>query len=181
MKTFLFKRISWKTVLFASLLFALFIILVLPRMSDYTKANIGSESADSSFFYDGDQLYNIAESYGEDGRSLYILLRWTFDILWPLVYFAFLLSVIVFLCKSLDVHLLSHSYILPFLAMAFDFLENTLVTFVMVFFPRKVLWLGSLAGFVTALKWSLLYASFALIFLLLFIKLYRFLFINKNS
>lgn len=175
MKTFIFKRINWKTVLFTSLLFALFIILVLPRVSDYTKANIGSESADSSFFYDGEKLYNIAESYGEDGRSLYILLRWTFDILWPLVYFAFLFSVIVLLSKTLDIHWLSRLFILPFLAMAFDFLENTLVTLVMMFFPKKVLWLGNLAGFVTSLKWSLLYVSFALMFLLLVIKLYRFL------
>lgn len=86
---------------------------------------------------------------------------------------------IVYLLKDLNTKWLSHAYILPFLAMAFDFLENTLVTVVMVAFPSKLLWLGTLAGFVTSLKWSLLYASFALIFLFLFIKLYRFLFIKE--
>lgn len=75
-------KIQWKWVIGASILFLLFLIVVLPQVSTYSNEAIGvSESPDQSFTYSGAQLYELAKSYGEAGRRTYIKLRWTFDLI----------------------------------------------------------------------------------------------------
>lgn len=84
-------KIQWKWVIGASVVFLLFLSFVLPQIASYSSEAIGqSESPDQSFLYSGSQLYDLAESYGEGGRKTYILLRWTFDLVWPVVYTLFL-------------------------------------------------------------------------------------------
>ncbi len=41
-------------------------------------------------FYTADELYLMAEAYGEEARRAYITARLTFDVIWPLVYAFFL-------------------------------------------------------------------------------------------
>ncbi len=73
-----------------TLLFFVFILL-LPKISEYTTEKTGiSEAPDISFFYTSDDLYDLAARYGENGRQTYIVMRWTFDLVWPIVYTAFL-------------------------------------------------------------------------------------------
>jgi hypothetical protein len=168
LKDYITKRINWKVVIISAILFVLFIAVVLPNVSAYTEEVVGGlGSPDTSFFYSGADLYRIAESYGEDGRSNYVLLRWTFDVVWPLVYLFFLFSLSVQLSKSFKSKWLNHIHWIPILATVFDFLENILITIVMVIFPVKILWLGNIAAMSTLAKWVLLYASFALISVLL--------------
>jgi len=72
-------------------IFLLFTALVLPSQAAGAEAysgNIGSP--DTSFYYSSEALYEFAEAYGSQGRSTYIRARLTFDVVWPLVYLAFL-------------------------------------------------------------------------------------------
>jgi hypothetical protein len=140
----------------------------LPSVSDYTERAVGSESPDTSFFYKGETLYDVAQSYGEAGRGRYIFLRWTFDLVWPLVYLLFLVSVTAQLCKAYNKKWLNYIIWLPIVATVFDYIENSLLTIFMMLFPSRIFWLGTLAGLATVIKWTLLYLSFALIFFLLF-------------
>lgn len=167
MKTFLESRINWITALVSLAIFILFMILVLPRVSTYAEENIGGiGSPDTDMMLTGQELYDIAESYGEEGRDTYVFLRWTFDLVWPLVYTFFLLSFIIVLGKNLPYKFVRPMYLLPLVAMLMDYLENTLVTIVMVAFPRKLLTIGSIASFSSLLKWGTLSLAFLFVFIL---------------
>ena len=43
--------------------------------------------------YSTSDLYEMAQSYGADGRGLYVKARFTFDLVWPLVYTLFLVTI----------------------------------------------------------------------------------------
>lgn len=76
-------------------LFIPFIVFVLPGQASSAKVNTGiDKSPDMSFLYSADDLYQIAQVYGEQGRASYIKVRFTFDLIWPLVYMAFLTTTI---------------------------------------------------------------------------------------
>jgi len=75
----------------ALVIFLLFTALVLPQQATKAAQKTGSaDSPDTSFFYAPDDLYRMAEAYGESGRQAYIRARFTFDLAWPLVYTLFL-------------------------------------------------------------------------------------------
>jgi len=87
------KKITLLVFIVAALIFTGFIIFVLPAVSATTKEITGSSlSPDTSFFYSVEKLYQIAEEYGEAGRQYYINSRFTFDVIWPIVYGFFLIS-----------------------------------------------------------------------------------------
>ena len=88
------RRVSTGWVALAALLiFLLFTALVLPRQAAKSEHETGSAvSPDTSIFYSPAGLYQIAKSYGEEGRRAYIRARFTFDLVWPLVYTLFLID-----------------------------------------------------------------------------------------
>lgn len=172
----MFRRpIKWKWVILITLGFVLFLALVLPRVSAYTTKTIGDfPSPDSSFFYSANDLYSMAENYGESGRETYVFLRWTFDVIWPFVYTIFLVAWTLKLS-----HLIKGSkwilslYWLPIIAMILDFFENTGATIVMVRYPETSGIIASLTPIATILKWTTLSASFGLIFVLSIVVIYQ--------
>ena len=90
------RRISTGWVALAALLiFLLFSALVLPQQATKAEKETGSpDSPDMSFFYSPSDLYEMAEAYGEQGRKAYVEARFTFDLIWPLVYTLFLATAI---------------------------------------------------------------------------------------
>ena len=118
------------------------------------------------------QLYRIVESYGSEGRAFYIQQRWTFDLIWPIVYFSFIFSVSALLYQSIGLSyhnrwILSFSYF----AILFDYLENIMVTIVMARFPSPTFLIVDFAGTMTSLKWIFLVISFFVLAFLTIIKL----------
>jgi len=80
----LYRYVNWKWVVVAAIVFGCFIAFVLPWQAEKSKEETGGgESPDSSFLYSADDLYRMAEHYGESGRSAYIQARFTFDMIWP--------------------------------------------------------------------------------------------------
>ncbi len=143
--------------LLALLGFALFIVVVLPYEQARLFAATGmSTSPDTSFFYSADTLYTLAGAYGEAGRSAYIASRLRFDILWPLVYGLFFWTQLKTRTPRLSIRLL------PWLAVGFDLLENTLVSWVFYRYPQTTV-LAHVAGVATLLKWTTL--SLAVVFI----------------
>lgn len=168
--------------LVSTLLFAFFIAVVLPDQSAQAIANGLSDSIDTSWFYNAASLYRIAESYGESGRAFYIQQRWTFDLVWPVVYFLFIFSLSSLFYKSIGLSKMNR-WILSFswFAIFFDYIENTLVTIVMLNYPNPTPLIADFAGTFTSLKWIFLGISFIVLFLLIILKIVQFILWNRKT
>ena len=161
------RRVSTGWVAVAGLLiFLLFTALVLPQQATRAQQETGSaDSPDTSFFYSPDDLYRIAESYGEQGRRAYVRARFTFDLVWPLVYTLFLATAIswVFGRTFAPASLWQRANLAPLLGALLDYLENLSTSLVMLRYPDQTSVVDALAPVFTALKWSVLGASFLLL------------------
>lgn len=162
------RRVSTGWVaLSALLIFLLFSALVLPQQATRAEQETsGSDSPDTSFFYSANELYRMAESYGEEGRQAYVRARFTFDLVWPLVYALFLTTSIswVFGRAFAPDSRWQRANLAPLLGALFDYLENLSTSLVMLRYPAQTAVVDALAPVFTALKWSFLGASFILLF-----------------
>jgi hypothetical protein len=161
------RRVSTGWVALTSLvIFLLFTALVLPQQAIRSERETGSaDSPDTTFFYSPVDLYRIAEEYGEQGRQAYIRARFTFDLVWPLVYALFLATAISWVFgRAFAVASLWHrANLAPLLAALFDYLENLSTSLVMLRYPQPTAVVDLLAPVFTALKWGVLGLSFALL------------------
>ncbi len=161
------RRISTGWVaLSALIIFLLFTALVLPQQATKAEQETGSsDSPDTSFFYAPSDLYRMAESYGEQGRQAYVRARFTFDLVWPLVYTLFLATAIswVFGRAFAPDSPWQRANLAPLLGALFDYLENLSTSLVMLRYPDHTAVVDLLAPVFTALKWGLLGASFVLL------------------
>jgi len=161
--TWLLKISSTWLMIASLLLMAGFLILVLPAQAAVSFPESGSErSPDTTFYYTPEALYQMAEEYGAKGRQAYIQTRWTFDLVFPLVYTCFLAVGISWFVQRLngwaDAWKLTN--LIPVLGGSFDLLENSAATLAMSSFPAKPQILLSAASLFTPIKWVLVGASF---------------------
>ncbi|MCP4594854.1 hypothetical protein [Neptuniibacter sp.] len=153
---------GWVTLI-AVIIFLLFSVLVMPRQAVRSEADVGSvESPDMSFYYSSDNLYRIAKEYGEQGRRAYVRARLTFDVIWPLVYTAFLGTTISWVYgKAFTANSRwQRANLVPVLGTLFDYLENLTTSIVMLRYPQPTMILASLAGVMTTVKWIFVNGSF---------------------
>jgi hypothetical protein len=148
------------------LIFLLFSVLVLPRQSPQTENDLSEVgSPDLSFYYSADDLYRMADAYGETGRTAYIQARFTFDVIWPIVYTLFLSTSISWVyARSIEPESrLQRANLVPVLGMLCDYLENVSTSLVMWRYPAQTPVIDWLAPVFTALKWILISGSFLLL------------------
>jgi hypothetical protein len=153
-------------VLSTFVLFILFTAFVLPGQESGAKTDTGIDrSPDMSFLYSADDLYHMAQDYGEQGRAAYIKVRFTFDLIWPIVYMAFLTTAI-----SWSYHqafkpdrFLQLANLVPILGMLFDYLENMATSIVMGRYPTHTIIVDNLAPIFTLLKWVFVGGSFGIL------------------
>ena len=156
---------GWVALLFL-VIFLLFTAVVLPDQASKAEASSGgAESPDTSFFYTAGDLYRMAEAYGEQGRQAYIHARFTFDLLWPLVYTAFLCTSLSWLNRRAFPadSPWQRMNLVPLAAMLLDLLENISTSLVMAQYPAPVPLAAALAPFFTLAKWILVMGSFVLL------------------
>ena len=162
-----FLKISTGPLTLACLaIFLIFSALVLPDQAAKAEVYSGDVgSPDTSLYYTASDLYRMAEAYGPQGRATYIRARYTFDVIWPLVYLAFLVTGISWLVKraKLDWSTWGRLNLLPVFGMLFDFLENGSAAIVMARYPQPTAVIAHLAGIFTLLKWGFIAASFGLL------------------
>jgi len=157
---------SGAVTLLALLVFILFTILVLPRQTAIgDEAGGDTKSPDLSFYYTADELNRMAQAYGEAGREAYVRARFSFDLIWPLVYTLFLSTSISWLAKRsfLPGSPWQQANLVPILGALFDLLENLATSAVMIHYPRLLPVTARLAGFFTLTKWALVGGSFLLL------------------
>ena len=135
------RQVSTGWVALAALvIFVLFTALVLPQQaSKAARETASDDSPDTSFFYSPGDLYRMAESYGELGRQAYVRARFTFDLVWPLVYTLFLATAIswVFGRAFAPDSRWQRANLAPLLGALFDYLENLSTSLVMLRFPDQ--------------------------------------------
>ena len=149
--------------------FFVFTITVLPAQSAQAEQSMGETNVpDLSFYYSSEQLYKMAEGYGLEGRSAYIRARFTFDLVWPLVYGFFLVTSLSWLSKRVfpEGSRWQVANLLPLAGVSFDYLENISTSLVMLRYPHETWLAANLAGIFTTLKWTSIGLSF--VFLVLF-------------
>lgn len=157
-----YRVLNLKVLITATVLFILFIFLALPQVAEHSRTILGSDrSPDMSFIYSVEDIYSMAEAYGTEGRMYYIKLRYTFDLVWPMVYLLFLVAYLTIAFRPLDISMSWKMLnLLPFGAVVFDFMENIAVSIVMYRYPLRSPGIAELASIFTFLKWSLIGASF---------------------
>lgn len=171
------RRVSngWVTLL-ALVIFVLFTGLVLPGQAAQAKENsAGAATPDLSFMYSTSDLYEMAQSYGADGRGLYVKARFTFDLVWPLVYTLFLVTSISWLFgRALpEKSIWQRANLVPLLAMALDYLENLSTSIVMVRYPARTAVVDVFATIFTPVKWIFVSLSFMLLLIGVMLALWR--------
>ncbi len=161
------RRVSSGWVALAALVvFLLFSALVLPRQASQAEQDSGDAgSPDMSFYYSTGDLYQMAEAYGEEGRGAYIRARFTFDLIWPLVYTAFLATALSWLYgRAFPLgSRWQRANLAPVLGALFDYLENISTSLVMLRYPAQTPLVDVLAPAFTALKWVFVGGSFVLL------------------
>jgi hypothetical protein len=156
---------GWIT-LAAVVIFLVFAATVLPQQAKIAaETSGGAPSPDTSLTYSVDSLYAMAQAYGPDGRQAYIHARWTFDLVFPLVYTLLLVTTISRLSRRMfpTMSRWQSANLLPLLAMIFDYLENSAASLVMARYPAKTPVVDFLAPVFTLVKWVWVYASFGLL------------------
>lgn len=156
-KNSLFFRL--KTIIVFSILFFLTIAFVLPYQSSRLKEETGDNpTPDLSFYFGVEDLYVWAESYGEAGRESYIRTRFTFDIIWPLIYTGFLFSSMGGLLyrSGLQDSIVNRLLLLPLCSLVFDYLENISSSIVMWRYPLRTPLVDYTVTVFTPLKWIIL-------------------------
>ena len=151
-------------VLLALVTFVLFAALVLPRQASAAERSAGGAgSPDMSFSYSAQDLYRMAEAYGDQGRALYVRARFTFDLIWPLIYTFFLATAISWFFRGGSTALLHRLNLVPILGALFDYLENVSTSLVMLRYPQPTAFVDRLAPFLTLVKLILVYGSFVIL------------------
>lgn len=173
--TWIIRISTLKSVLLVLIVFMVFILVVLPSESAKSEAMSLIESIDTSLYYSSSDLYRIAESYGEAGRSFYITQRFTFDLVWPFVYAGFLLITTSYLALKVGLKRYLRIFLVLILAgVGLDFLENICASIVLFRYPEKTPLIADLSGFATSLKWLSLGGSFIILLGLLLLFIGRF-------
>ncbi len=184
LSAWLIKVSNSRVMVLALLIMVLFMIFVLPGQAATAEENAGgSISPDTSFFYGPGDLLQAAKEYGAEGRQAYIQARWTFDLVFPLVYISFLVSGI----SWFYIHLgkpserLGYTNLLPLIAGLFDYLENIGASLVMAIYPAQVSGLALTTSILSGVKWLLVGGSFLAYFALAGAVLFQWIRGNFNN
>lgn len=156
--------------------FLVFTATVLPSQAAQAEATSGgAPSPDTSLVYTPEALYAMAAAYGPEGRAAYVRARFTFDLIWPLVYLAFLATAISWLARRAfgPASPWLRLNLVPVIGAALDYLENVTAALVIGRYPARTPIVDLLAPAFTLLKWLFVGGSFVVLVGVLAIALWR--------
>lgn len=156
LSAFYYRKTSFGVLILVTIIFTFFTIIVLPWEAQRSQERGLAKTPDTSFIYSANDLYKMANSYGADGRQYYVKSRFSFDIIWPLVYYAFLTVALSFVWRKQQFLI----NLLPLGGVIFDFLENSGAAIIMTRYPNQTPFIDSITPFFTLFKWLLIAGSF---------------------
>jgi hypothetical protein len=164
----LFKlKLNIYHVLITLLIFTVFSATILPSEAIRGFEAGLTESIDTSILYSVEDLYSIISGYSRQVRLAYIYQRFTFDLIWPIVYGLFIVVTTLYLLIKINLKRLSSLIYFPLAAVIFDFSENISVSILMFIYPFRINALALLASIFTTIKWITLSYSFIQIIILI--------------
>lgn len=168
LSNFLNNLASGRNTVIALLLLLAYLAIVFPYQTSYTDQHLnGLGLPDTNLTYSSQNLLDIANHYGAEGRLAYIISAFTFDVAWPIAYGSFLLLTVSWFTKkvTLPIPFWKTANLIPAAGLFFDFLENSSISIVLARYPNSSFPLSTLAGLFTLAKWIFLTASVLLILL----------------
>jgi len=161
----------------ALMIFLIFVTVVLPNQSATAATYSGSTgSPDLSLFYTSHDLYQMSEQYGSGGRDAYVHARFSFDLVFPLIFTFFLVTAISWLLGRITSETSPWRMLnlIPIPGMLFDFLENITASVVMHRFPALSPISASLAPVFTFFKWVFVGSSFLILLISGLVRLFTY-------
>jgi hypothetical protein len=154
MKAFFSRLTRQPFVVLASwFIFVMFTVIVLPAVA-FNAVEMGlTQSIDTNFNFNPELIYSIIESYGETGRAFYLWQRWTFDLIWPMIYGLPLWLTLQLFLPMIKANQFKGLVWLPLFAILFDYLENIIFTIVVISYPSNLIFLTYFGVFLSLLKW----------------------------
>jgi hypothetical protein len=152
----LLNRISnWKTLLVLIAAYVVFPAYILKnaetKINELTGKPIGP--IDLTFGFDPKRTLQMVADYGDEARAYYATGEMTMDVIYPIVY-AFLFGVILtLLFRNKPYRPFHYINVLPFLAMLFDFFENTFIVLLLYRYPEQSMVLATFCEIFKLLKW----------------------------
>ena len=143
-----------RKLILISLVFGLFVLIGLPLDRHWAQSYGITEAIDTRLYSNPETLVRLAEAYGENGRRFTVIERFTFDLIWPLIYGSFLFVWGAFLIKRLQKSRIWDSlFWLIALGLGFDLLENLSEAVFLALYPDAPLFWAWLCGTMTLSKW----------------------------
>ena len=150
------------TIGLAIMVYGYFLAVVMPEEGARSQTYAGDwGTPDSRFFFNPDDLYRQIALWGEAGRAQYISFRIGLDIVWALVYTAFLVTVTSVALRRAFApnHPQRKLNLIALIPLLSDYSENTLGIIIASNFPDRLDALAWLASGVTSVKWISLSAA----------------------
>lgn len=119
-------------------------------------------------------VYDRLESFGEDGRTAYLQLVPTIDLVFPLSAFILFLMLGRWAAEKHSQRFYSrHYWTLPTAYLLMDFLENTLIFLILIRYPERLDTVASGLGFISVIKRILMISSIGIPLVLLSLASFR--------
>lgn len=157
----IYEKVNGTWTIVSLVIFGLFMAFVLPYFAGLTSQY--GDGFDTMFSFDLSSYYSVRTNYGEVGRRLYIILRWTFDVVWPIVYTFFYVMCIGYFGKKAQDKIGYRFLLVPAVAVLFDFLENTFATIFMASYPDSARVALTALIVSSMIKWLFVGLSFVVI------------------
>ena len=145
-----FKVANIRLIIIMCVIYLIFPLCLLPNIIN--SGNVGP--LDLLFWYNHETLYQMLTSYGETIRSRYMIGLFTADLAYPIYYGTLLTMIFALVFKKLAIPFPKKIVLIPYTAVLFDLTENSLLVFLLSSYPNKHFEIADIAGYVTAIKWS---------------------------
>ncbi|WP_373552458.1 hypothetical protein [Haliscomenobacter sp.] len=158
------KWATGRNVIIFVLLDVIFMMGVMPYMHALMTKAAGKSVAPIDLSiptWTPEQGYALLDSYGEAGRSLYLIIDLTADVVYPIIYGIAFALLLTFLVRKIapSNKWLPYLAFLPLLAVVFDYAENATIITMLNAYPEKLIGVAKLGGIFTLCKWVLVFAT----------------------
>lgn len=160
------RKATTRSILVLSGLVILFMGALFPSLTERLRVlSGGGVLLDTQFYYPPERAVEMISTYGDEGRTFYLWILLSADLLFPLVYGTLLVMLLAKAAVRLSSRFdwLEHLLWLPVFPVLLDYGENAAIGFLLWGYPNVSNLLATQASFFTVVKWSSLLAICLLI------------------
>jgi len=149
---------KFSTPKYLASLFVLFIVfntLIFPQFS-FEYKGYSLQVLDLRFAYNKSEVMNLFTKLGEEGRTTYMIVECTADLVYPFIY-TFLLAGLLFRFSRNSAF--QNIIYFPFFVLGFDLLENINIIYMLDSYPEVSSSNVDIGAFFTKMKWILVFLN----------------------